>query len=132
MYYNALSSRLDVNIFTIDYRGFGDSSGTPSEDGLAIDARTAFDWLISQGTNPSQILIYGHSLGTGVGARLAAELSSEGVGYKGLTLMAPFSSMDKLLETYLLFKTLPLMRPLMIFPGVVGTHAPFHPYNFHN
>ena len=46
--YKRLSERLDVNILTIDYRGFGNSEGSPSEEGLALDARAAWDYLISQ------------------------------------------------------------------------------------
>jgi pimeloyl-ACP methyl ester carboxylesterase len=66
-HYKALSSRLSANVLAIDYRGFADSSGYPSEAGLTIDARSAFDWLMSQGAKSDDILIVGLSLGTGVG-----------------------------------------------------------------
>jgi abhydrolase domain-containing protein 12 len=38
----SLSNR---NVISIDYRGYGDSTGTPSEDGLLIDALTAWDYV---------------------------------------------------------------------------------------
>ncbi|KAG9087706.1 hypothetical protein FRC06_002416 [Ceratobasidium sp. 370] len=40
-FYSALPSRLNANVFVIDYRGFGDSEGTPCEKGLLVDARAA-------------------------------------------------------------------------------------------
>ncbi|KAG7443181.1 alpha/beta-hydrolase [Guyanagaster necrorhizus] len=115
-HYQAYSSRLHANVLAIDYRGFAESSGTPSEDGLVRDARAAWEWLISQGARGEDILIVGHSLGTGVGARLAAELSDEGVNYRGVVLMSPFSSIEDVLKTYNVFGAVPLMKPLSMIP----------------
>jgi pimeloyl-ACP methyl ester carboxylesterase len=47
--YRNLSDRLNVNVLTIDYRGFGNSEGSPTEEGLATDARATWDWLIENG-----------------------------------------------------------------------------------
>ncbi|KAF9013358.1 hypothetical protein BDQ17DRAFT_596341 [Cyathus striatus] len=47
-HYKAFSSRLHANVLAIDYRGFGESTGIPSEKGLVTDARAAWDWLISR------------------------------------------------------------------------------------
>lgn len=115
-HYQAYSSRLHANVLAIDYRGFAESSGAPSEDGLVRDARAAWEWLISQGAKGEDILIVGHSLGTGVGARLAAELSDEGVNYRGVVLMSPFSSIEEVLKTYNVFGAVPLMKPLSMIP----------------
>lgn len=41
----------NVNVITIDYRGFGNSEGTPSEEGLRMDARATWDWLRQRGGN---------------------------------------------------------------------------------
>ena len=119
-YYQAFSSRLGANVLTIDYRGFGNSEGVLSEDGLAKDARAAWDWLISNGADPENILLYGHSLGTAVATKLSAELAAENVACKGVVLMSPFSSIRKLLETYHFFGFIPLMKPLAIIPGATG------------
>ncbi|KAI9364980.1 Alpha/Beta hydrolase protein [Zopfochytrium polystomum] len=71
--YRGISERLNANVLAIDYRGFGDSQGTPTEDGLAKDARAAWDYLtIECGVAADQIILIGHSLGTGVAARLGA------------------------------------------------------------
>lgn len=124
-YYQAFSSRLGANVVSIDYRGFGDSDGVPSEDGLAKDARAAWDWVISNGADPENVLLYGHSLGTAVAARLSAELAAENVAFKGLVLMSPFSSIRKLLETYNFFGFVPLMKPLAMIPGATGIRTSY-------
>lgn len=119
-HYQAFTARLEANVLAIDYRGFADSSGTPSEDGLAIDARTAWDWLVTNGAKDQDILIVGHSLGTSVAARLAGELSGEEVKYRGVMLMSPFSSIKALLNTYSILWFFPIMKPLSVVPGVPG------------
>jgi hypothetical protein len=68
------------------YRGYSGSTGRPSEAGLRIDARTAYDWLRER-VAPERIVLYGESLGSGVAVRLAAERT---IG--GLVLDAPFTS----------------------------------------
>ncbi|KAJ7242868.1 Alpha/Beta hydrolase protein [Mycena haematopus] len=117
-HYTAYSSRLAANVLVIDYRGFGDSTGTPTQPGLARDARAAWNWLIKNGASADQILIIGHSLGTGVSSLLAAELSDEGVSPRGLVLLSPFSSIPKLLETYSVLGVVPLIKPLAMVPWV--------------
>lgn len=87
-HYQAFSTRLGANVLAIDYRGFADSSGEPSEAGLTRDARAAFDWLVAHGKKPEDILIIGHSLGTGVSGQLGAVLAAEGVNCKGIVLLS--------------------------------------------
>ncbi|KAJ9098661.1 hypothetical protein QFC21_004309 [Naganishia friedmannii] len=72
--YKALSTKLDVNVIAIDYRGYGDSTGSPSEDGLLSDATTVWDYIsvhsrkdIDGETDREEgksIVVMGHSLGT--------------------------------------------------------------------
>ncbi|KAJ8519232.1 hypothetical protein ONZ45_g3777 [Pleurotus djamor] len=124
-YYKAFSSRLGANVLAIDYRGFGDSEGSPSEDGLARDARAGWDWIIDMKkrtpgatTNPGDdVLIVGHSLGTAVSARLASELSTEGIKYRGVALLSPFASIETLLHEYNFFGLVPLLKPIRMIPG---------------
>ncbi|KAJ7081380.1 Alpha/Beta hydrolase protein [Mycena belliarum] len=129
-HYTAFSSRLSANVLAIDYRGFGDSTGTPTETGLARDARAAWNWLIQNGATANQILIIGHSLGTGVSALLAAELSDEAISPRGVVLLSPFSSISKVLETYSILGVLPLMKPLAMIPwaSTLVKHAVVHTF----
>lgn len=70
----ALFRQLRLNTFLIDYRGYGQSEGKPSEEGTYRDARAAWRHLIeARGLPPSAIVVHGESLGGGVAARLAAE-----------------------------------------------------------
>lgn len=113
--YSTLTSRLNANVLAIDYRGFGDSEGVPSEQGLYLDARAAWDWLIESGAKEEDITVVGQSLGTGVSAGLLSELAEEGVSPRGMVLLAPYSSIATLLETYNLGGRLPLLQPLQKF-----------------
>ncbi|KAF6757555.1 abhydrolase domain-containing 12 [Ephemerocybe angulata] len=115
--YKALTSRWNVNVLAIDYRGFADSTGSPSEEGLTRDARTAWDWLLSNGAKADDILIMGHSLGTGVSSQLGALLGNEGTKPRGIVLLSPFSSIREVLDSYHLFGMVPLMKPLALLPG---------------
>ena len=79
---------LGVNLFIFDYRGYGRSSGVPSEVGIYADARAALDWLRRRpGVNPQRIVYYGLSLGAVAAVELAAEQPP-----LGLALVAPFAS----------------------------------------
>ena len=57
-------------IFLLDYRGYGGSEGSPTEEGLALDADAAADFLKARGVK--QVVYYGRSLGAGVALSLAA------------------------------------------------------------
>jgi fermentation-respiration switch protein FrsA (DUF1100 family) len=75
------------SILLLDYRGYGRSSGKPTEAGLYEDGRAALDWLIAQGFTAEKIVLYGESLGTAVAIHLAAQQRCA-----GLILEAPFTS----------------------------------------
>ncbi len=62
----------DFGLLAVSYRGYGDSTGKPSEKGFITDALTAYDWLIEKGLNGKQIFVIGESIGTGVAIQLAA------------------------------------------------------------
>lgn len=124
--YSGFTSRLDANVLAIDYRGFGDSPGTPTEDGLSLDARAAWDWLIAQGASPHDILIVGHSLGTAVASGLSVGLSEDGVKFRGTVLMSPFSSLYTLIDTYNIFGVFPVMLPINMIPRAAGKSGKHH------
>jgi pimeloyl-ACP methyl ester carboxylesterase len=76
-HYQAYATRLRANVLAPDYRGFGDSTGTPSEEGLTVDARASWDWLRAHCATPDNVLIVGSSLGTGVAVQFASSLEDE-------------------------------------------------------
>ncbi|RME90423.1 MAG: alpha/beta hydrolase, partial [Verrucomicrobia bacterium] len=78
---------LGLGVLLFDYRGYGASEGRPSEDGLAIDAETAWQWLIDRGVAPTRILAMGVSLGGGVAVELATRRP-----LGGLILVSTFTS----------------------------------------
>jgi len=114
--YTALTSRLNANLMVIDYRGFGDSEGHPSVEGVSMDARAGWDFLMDEGAKPEDVLIMGHSLGTAISGLLAAELGREGIKHRGTVLMSAFSSVRTLIDEYYLFGFLPLLKPLSTIP----------------
>lgn len=76
-----------VGFLSLSYRGFSGSTGHPTEEGLFIDVLAAYDWLRSQGYAPEQIVIHGHSLGSGPATYLATQRPA-----RGLILEAPFTA----------------------------------------
>ncbi len=67
-------NRLGVNVFIIDYRGYGQSEGRPSEHGLYEDARGAYDYLgTRQDIDDDKVWAYGASLGGAVAIDLATK-----------------------------------------------------------
>ncbi len=71
--YLTMFKRLGYNTLLFDYRGYGQSSGTPSESGTYLDAQAAWRHLIeTQMIAPEQIALFGESLGGPIAAWLAA------------------------------------------------------------
>lgn len=82
-HYQALRN-LGLNVFAIDYRGYGLSEGSPSEQGLYLDGRAAFDYLVKQRhISPRRIIIFGYSLGAAVAIHLASEVDAAGLIVEG-------------------------------------------------
>ena len=80
--------RLGLNVFIIDYRGYGKSNDKPSEQGLYQDATAAWNFLTTEkGFTSQQIIIFGRSLGGVIAAKLASEVQA-----RGIILESTFSS----------------------------------------
>lgn len=77
-----------IGVYMMTYRGYGGSTGSPSEAHNVADAKLAYDSLVAAGVAPADIIVYGESLGTGVAVQVAA---SKPVG--GVILDAPYTSL---------------------------------------
>jgi hypothetical protein len=85
----AALARRGIATLLFDYRGYGDNPGSPSEEGLARDARGARAYLAGRPDLDSTRLVFlGESLGAAVAVRLAAEAAPA-----GLILRSPFTSL---------------------------------------
>ena len=88
------------NIFMLEYRGYGLSTGEPDEAGLVVDAQTALDYIRQHNdTKGNDIIVYGQSIGGAVAVQLVAK-NQEEEDVKGLILENTFTSMRKLIPTY--------------------------------
>ena len=75
-------------VLLVDYRGYGASSGKPSERGTYLDAHAAWQWLTGgRGIKPGEIGLVGESLGGAVAAELAARVQP-----RALVLISAFTS----------------------------------------
>lgn len=75
-----------TGLVALSYRGYGGSSGSPSEEGLIADAHAIYAFAVERYA-PERLVLWGESLGSGVAVALAAERP---VGK--LVLEAPFTS----------------------------------------
>jgi pimeloyl-ACP methyl ester carboxylesterase len=82
--------RLKLNIFIIDYQGYGHSDGSPGEQELKNDALTAWQYLIdTRKLSPNSIIIFGRSLGGAAAIHLASQVEAG-----ALIIESVFSSID--------------------------------------
>jgi hypothetical protein len=96
-----ISHRLDIiarlqaagiNVFIYDYRGYGKSAGSLSEEGFYRDGEAAWETLVREGVQPGRIVLFGRSLGCAMAADLATKVPAAGLilesGFPHLGAMA--------------------------------------------
>lgn len=89
-------NRLGLNVLIIDYSGYGDSTGRPSEQQTYDDAMTAWRHLtVTRGLPPGRIVVFGRSLGGGVASWLASRVTPA-----ALILESTFTSVPDLAKKY--------------------------------
>ncbi|KAM0425034.1 hypothetical protein ACHAPT_009835 [Fusarium lateritium] len=115
--YRSLYSADPVNthVLTFDYRGYGKSSGSPSETGVITDALTVADWAINTaGIPPERIVIFGQSLGSAVAIALVNELAQRrpSIHFAGLVVTATFQDIPQLTATYRIGGFIPVLSPV--------------------
>jgi fermentation-respiration switch protein FrsA (DUF1100 family) len=85
----AALTRAGHAVLLFDYRGYGGNPGLPSEHGLLRDGRAAVEAVASRpDVDPSRIVYFGESIGTGVAVQLAVERPPH-----ALILRSPFTSL---------------------------------------
>lgn len=121
-----------VHVFAIDYRGFGVSTGSPTEEGLITDGVSLLNFLTAGPLHipTSRIVIMGQSLGTAVTAAVAERFTfgspdpnaiqpatKNAEPFAGVILLASFSKLSSLIESYSLKGlTPPMLSPLIGYP----------------
>ena len=78
-----------------EYRGYSGMPGHPTEDDLYADARAYMKSLIASGVKEDNIVLFAHSLGTGVAVQMAKEFH-----VRGLILFAPYLSIAKVAQIH--------------------------------
>lgn len=84
-------NRLKLNCFIFDYRGYGKSQGTPTEQGTYYDVQAVWKYLVDDGIPPEKIVVMGRSLGGAIAANSAFHNKP-----KALILEATFTSLPEL------------------------------------
>jgi fermentation-respiration switch protein FrsA (DUF1100 family) len=123
-------------VLMAEYRGYGANPGSPTEQGLYRDGRAFVSWLRAHGFKPSQIVLRGESLGTGVATQMAVETP----GIRALVLESPFTSAGDVAQKRYFFVPAKLLlkdeydnlskirnikTPLLIVHGVIDDVVPY-------
>jgi len=96
--YKLLTS-MNYHVIAVDYRGYGDSTGEPTEIDVVRDALFTYEFI--QKTVPwATVYVWGHSLGTGITSSMARMLTEKGKPAKGIVLEAPFFSIVEEVELH--------------------------------
>lgn len=93
-------------VLIIDYRGYGRSEGSfPSEETVYQDATTAWNYLVEQRQiQPSNIIVYGHSLGGAIAINLATQHPEAA----GLIVDSSFTSIAEVVNSRGQFRLFPV------------------------
>ena len=94
---------LGLGVCIFDYRGYGQSSGKPSEAGIYSDALGLLDHLANRGWQPDRMIFFGRSLGAAVALQVALQHPPA-----GLVLETPFTSIAAMGRRHY-----PLLYPLL-------------------
>ncbi len=98
-------AREPADVFTYDYRGYGESDGEPSVAAMKADAIAVYDHLTGRGFAPDRIVLFGQSLGSFVALWVASQRPSAAV-----VLETPVTRAEDLLGHLTPWWTRPLLR----------------------
>ncbi|KAH7313511.1 Alpha/Beta hydrolase protein [Stachybotrys elegans] len=115
--YHALTDTSTYHVLSFDYRGFGRSTGTPTEAGIIDDATAVVEWAVkTAGIPPRRIVLLGQSLGTAVISGVAERFAIRNVEFAGIVLVAGFSDLASMLSGYRMGGVVPVLGPLKNWP----------------
>lgn len=119
--YRALSAGQPrkIHVLTFDYRGYGRSTGTPSERGMILDAISVIEWATNvAGIPPNRIMLFGQSIGTAVNVAVSQHFAQQSppVLFTGSILVASFVDVATFVSTYSIAGTIPILSPVAKFP----------------
>ena len=104
-----------IHVLAFDYRGFGNSTGSPTEEGLIVDAVSVIRWAIEAAhIPPSRIVLVAQSLGTALACAAANHYIDREpkVEFAGIVLCAAFTNAASVFLNYSVLGCLPLLAPL--------------------
>ena len=84
---------MGYHCIAFDYRGYGDSDGSASEQGLRDDGYLVWSWIRKHAPN-AKVIVWGHSLGSAAATHLSQDICSQPRPPAGLILDAPFTNMQ--------------------------------------
>lgn len=114
-----------IHVLTFDYRGFGYSTGTPTERGIIEDGIAVLKWAMDVAhIPPNRIVILGQSLGTAVATAVAEHFVLEShTEFSGVVLVAAFTNIPTLILSYSIGGILPILSPLRPYPSIQSFFA---------
>ncbi|RIA10600.1 hypothetical protein OE09_2472 [Flavobacteriaceae bacterium MAR_2010_72] len=115
-------TRHDYNVFMVDYRGFGKSTGRRSQKAIKRDLQQVYNKL-KELVDEKYIILYGRSLGSGFAAKLASMNNP-----RMLVLDAPYYSLTKVTARYMPFMPLSILLkyPLPTYKWLKYVQCPIH------
>jgi len=95
--------RITTSSLLMNYRGYGESTGKPSQKNLYADALRVYDAAVAQ-LQPAKVIVIGRSLGTGVATYLAKNRNCD-----AMVLITPFDSLQSVASAYYPFLPISLL-----------------------
>ena len=90
-----MTARVNANLVMMNYRGYGDSEGKPSQDALLADAVFIYDEVVRSAPHNGKTVVFGRSLGSGVGIYLASHRKIDAA-----LLVTPFDSVRNVARSH--------------------------------